>query len=388
MENDDVGEAATPDPVDVALQGVRLVEQRGDLAGGLALLTRAVGLAPSHAQFCFEQARCLVFMGSYDEAWETAAAYVHARGVVGSDGAFREHCTVDEIALVVLALVVGFVVNDATWRKHNVPAAFYARLVRYFCTLRPSLLEHVYARVPVVVNFAATIVALLPFHAAPQPAPSSQNRLFVLGDSHVLPIAWQTVRAAKATPLLCIGLKAWNFGEGQVSREAAILASHLACLPDPDDGEAFSCIFVAGEIDCRLGRATGMTRAIARQKYRSLDDAVEKTTEVYVARLVRECAVRPNMTALVHPVRPPPTPRPSDNDVAPDLTGVLAQRDVIVAFNRCLKRRVEEAGVARLQFINGLYDRLSNPEDNGLLRGEFQNPNDEVHLAPSYVQLL
>lgn len=87
----------------------------------------------------------------------------------------------------------------------------------------------------------------------PRNMPEPDERIYLIGESHLLPLSWQQLqvygRSYIMVPKLIMGLKAWLFSsKASLSKEMATLEWHLETLPD----NSF-CIVVAGEIDCRHG---------------------------------------------------------------------------------------------------------------------------------------
>lgn len=152
-----------------------------------------------------------------------------------------------------------------------------------------------------------------PAHILPAclPMATSHPPLFVLGDSHCLSIAWQTIKISTATstanantdgPLLrtlvpfpSTGIKAWHVREGTRFFTHYNLQSCLRRLPST----CKTVLLTAGEIDCREG--------IGGEKlsgyYTSCDDAVRNTVREYVGA-VANLASKYEVQILLLPVAP------------------------------------------------------------------------------------
>lgn len=141
------------------------------------------------------------------------------------------------------------------------------------------------------LEFIAALVAAQP---APSPGvPSAAHPLFVVGDSHVLSMAWQTTDALplkdshcrQFVPFLITGLKAYHCqvtGRGFPSRTNLLLALRaIAALGGRE------IIFSAGEIDCR----EGIDAAVTKGKYASVEKAVDATVALYLAGLTEYSAI-------------------------------------------------------------------------------------------------
>jgi hypothetical protein len=107
------------------------------------------------------------------------------------------------------------------------------------------------------VRFAVVIDRLVPF---PLPEPDADDVVYLLGDSHILPLAWATIdsgnggsaeasgaKKLKFVPRLSIGVKAWHFNVSITgSREREIYLRQAASIPTGS-----VVVVSAGEIDLR-----------------------------------------------------------------------------------------------------------------------------------------
>ena len=171
-----------------------------------------------------------------------------------------------------------------------------------FSTRIQTLLEYLSAAP--TSNSPGSPASILP---ACLPMATSHPPLFVLGDSHCLSIAWQTIRITAAAtttdgPLLrtlvpypATGIKAWHVREGTRFFTHYNLQSCLQRLPST----CKTVLLTAGEIDCREG--------IGGEKlsgyYTSCDDAVRNTVREYVGA-VAKLASKYEVQILLLPVAP------------------------------------------------------------------------------------
>ena len=202
------------------------------------------------------------------------------------------------------------------------------------------------------------------FNECPSP-PSSLNTgnltpIYFVGDSHVLPVAWKDLQFStgqyKIHPVLVTGLKIWH-----LRKEASFYtkkAFHTALKAIPQN----SVVIVSfGEIDCR----EGISRAIQKCAYDSLDECMGRLADIYV-RCLTEVQKKHRFKLLVHPIPP----------VLKETISFTRQ------LNEFLKKRVMKAPkLIWLDFLEDLVD-----EDTGFLKASLEF--DGAHLNPSYTSLL
>lgn len=165
-------------------------------------------------------------------------------------------------------------------------------------------------RIQTLLEYLSTTTPMSPDHISPKclPVTTPYPPLFVLGDSHCLSIAWQTIKISTDSttnieePLLrtlvpypATGMKAWHVREGTRFFTHYNLQSCLQRLP-------LTCktvLLTAGEIDCREG--------IGGEKlsgyYTSCDGAVSNTVQEYVGA-VAKLASKYEVQILLLPVAP------------------------------------------------------------------------------------
>lgn len=133
--------------------------------------------------------------------------------------------------------------------------------------------------------------------------PSSSNAIFAIGDSHVLSLAWQTIKVKidgkeffrTITPYPITGLKAWHTRRDTNFFTHYNLRICLSRLPP----SCRTIILSAGEIDCR----EGIGGTLLEGYYKSCDDAVENTVQEFLTSL-SSLADEYNLQVLVMPVAP------------------------------------------------------------------------------------
>ena len=231
--------------------------------------------------------------------------------------------------------------------------------------------------------YAACVAALLAPGAAPDAGIGGDDgegdapvdTVYVLGDSHTLPLAWRRLgaRASSAcpprltVPLLITGLKVWHLRPGGVFFPRAAWDAAMAGL-----SPGATVITVVGEIDAR----EGLLLAVEKLKYRTLEAAIDAAAAAYGSALAALASDARALRIAVHPVPP-----------------VLDEtRHVVTALNAAVRREVERlerelrqglAGPApgRLGWLD-LEGRLLTQDDGKALRPDLAF--DGTHLAPAY----
>lgn len=201
--------------------------------------------------------------------------------------------------------------------------------------------------------------------APPPPLPDAAagkaaKPLYVLGDSHCMPLAWRRVslhgEERLLVPMLVTGLKQWHLRKGCTFYTREQFERVASSVPDASD-----VLALFGEIDCREGLGAAVKRGI----YESVEKASEEVTKIYTRELGTLTMAR-KLRILVH-------------DVAP----VLAPcRETVATFNAVLARAVAAARAPRLQLV-AVGGAMLDSESGELL----QELNfDQTHLHPCYVE--
>ena len=149
------------------------------------------------------------------------------------------------------------------------------------------------------------------FHELPQipKSISLHPPLYIIGDSHVLSLAWQTLSINEtdssihtlrtATPFPATGVKAYHLRSSTQFFTHYNLHACLQRLPNQDANQKRTIILSAGEIDCR----EGIGGTLLKGYYRSCSEAVEDTVRKYLSATA-EIALQYNLQILIMPVAP------------------------------------------------------------------------------------
>jgi len=207
-----------------------------------------------------------------------------------------------------------------------------------------------------------------------------KQRLFLLGESHFLILAWKQLRVHLeeriCVPKIIMGLKAWHFSEHNSTqmKEKNILIAHVATIP-----ENSICMVSAGEFDCRIGE--GVEKAVQSKKYPSLESAIFSTVQGYVDGLV-QIAKTKNIQFAVHPLIPLPHPKHRQNKkTAP--RNIMEQQKRIIEFNSCLQGYIQDLASKDIFFL----DFIGRICDEGGWRMPIFSLED-VHLNERYIPIL
>ncbi|KAI2496654.1 hypothetical protein MHU86_17857 [Fragilaria crotonensis] len=172
----------------------------------------------------------------------------------------------------------------------------------------------------------------------------SENKpLFVIGDSHVLSTAWQTIRLPDGsyrtlTPVVVTGLKAWHCRPQTRFFTYSLLNILLRRLPPTD-----FILFSAGEIDCREGLGGPQLEG-----YQTFDEThVQQTVTEFVKALV---ALQVRMDIWVLPV----CPHVHRSDRNGKAVGRAARRQVTQLWNEQLRRTLPDGRIHMLDYENAL----------------------------------
>ena len=156
---------------------------------------------------------------------------------------------------------------------------------------------------------------------------SDHKPLFVVGDSHVLSTAWQTVRLPDGSyrtmiPVVTTGLKAWHCRPKTRFFTYSLLNVLLRRMPPTD-----LIFFSAGEIDCREGFGGPQLEGYAIRD----EEYVMQTVLEFVKALVE---LQPRLHILVLPV----CPHVHRSDRNGKAVGRAARRQVTQLWNDQLRR--------------------------------------------------
>jgi hypothetical protein len=207
-----------------------------------------------------------------------------------------------------------------------------------------------------------------------------QKPLYVIGDSHVVPLAWSLVEVDGTPrvllPLLTTGIKHYHLRSDGDFYPKAQFANNLKRVPDGSD-----IMFVCGEIDCR----EGLLVAVEKGAYSNITEGMRSTLKHFTAILAPLFKQRKMGNVYVHPVLP-----------------MLDEtRPIVLQYNRLFKESVSESakkktrekwggGALRwLDFFEELFlpggDTAGGEEGVQLAEGLRM---DGTHISPSYIQLV
>jgi len=198
---------------------------------------------------------------------------------------------------------------------------------------------------------------------------AAKRPLYVVGDSHTVPLAWNIIRVASESgklelrlmvPKLVTGLKQYHLRKESDFYPKAQFAALLKSIPDKSD-----IMFIVGEIDCREGILVG----VQRDSYDSIRQGMEATI-THFAQVLPNLIKQRKMHITIHPVLP-----------------MLSEtRSMVATFNEHFRRIMETMipapGVRWLDFFE---DLLVAEPDLQLRQGLRM---DGTHITPAYVSLI
>ena len=186
---------------------------------------------------------------------------------------------------------------------------------------------------------------------------SMQSPIYALGDSHVLSIAWQTIRIENHSnnevkhrtivPFPVTGIKAWHTRSNTKFFTSTNLISNLHRLPS----SCKTIIFSAGEIDCREGIGGSMLEGFNQ----SCDDKVRNTVQEFV-NAMKDIAMKFGLQILLLPVAAHAY-RSEKNGKA---KGRAMRRERMMLWNDTL--RILLLGSNSLLFLLNYEEKLQHPD--------------------------
>lgn len=215
----------------------------------------------------------------------------------------------------------------------------------------------------------------------------SPNALFVIGDSHVLSLAWQTIKIKTnecdifrtIIPFPVTGLKAWHTKVGTRFFTHYNLRVCLSRLPET----CRTVIISAGEIDCREG--IGGTQLEGYKEDCNL--AVENTVKEYLESLVT-LSEEYDLQILIMPV--PPIAHRSDKNGKSLGRGKRRQR--MVVWNNLLRSFCHASTMTyerKRVFLLDYEESLRSPDKSssvGFVLNKIYN-SDYTHLNSAFIPL-
>ena len=196
------------------------------------------------------------------------------------------------------------------------------------------------------------------------------NPVYMLGDSHTVPAAWNIIHLATPTgkmeprlvvPKLVTGLKQYHLRKDSDFYPKAQFAQLLKTIPDGSD-----VIFTLGEIDCREGILVG----IQKDCYDSVRQGME-TTITHFAQVLPNLLKQRKMRVNIHPVLPM----------------LNETRQMVCTFNEHYRRIMQSINMGHLRWLD-FFDQLlsSHPVSQLQLRTGLRM--DGTHITPAYMSLI
>lgn len=220
-------------------------------------------------------------------------------------------------------------------------------------------------------------VCILPRSMLPHPP------IYVVGDSHVLSLAWQTLRVNEhtlrtATPFPATGLKAYHLRSS--TQFFTHYNFHALLQRLPNQGQNRTIILSAGEIDCR----EGIGGTLLKGYYRSCNEAVEDTVLKYLVA-ASEIAREYNLQILIMPVAPHAY-RSEKNGKS---VGRAKRRETMYLWNKVLRSELKASKWSNV-FLLDYEERLQYPDQTSPV-GYVLNPcfnADYTHTNNAIVPLV
>ncbi len=193
--------------------------------------------------------------------------------------------------------------------------------------------------------------------------------IYVMGDSHTVPAAWNVINVAAENaqleprllvPKLVTGIKQYHLRKDSDFYPKAQYAALLRSVPDGAD-----VIFVIGEIDCREGILVG----VQKDSYESVRQGMESTI-THFAQTLPNLIKQRKMRISIHPVLPMLT----------------ETRHLVVTFNEHYRRIMKTLNVAPGVRWLDFFDQLIVADSELMLRPGLRM--DGTHITPGYVSLI
>lgn len=192
-------------------------------------------------------------------------------------------------------------------------------------------------------------------------------RVYVIGDSHSLSCAWQTVDSKLLEPRLVTGCKMWHLRPGGDFFPKVNFERAIETIPDGSE-----VMFLLGEIDCR----EGLLICVEKGRYETLDEGIRVVINIFMDVLVKLQKRKHFAKVYIHPVVPVLDPT----------------RHIVELFNPIFKEQVSRHSF--MQWID-IYDKLVEPMQGpppeacmSLFRLKPMYNLDGTHLNPTYVRLM
>lgn len=200
------------------------------------------------------------------------------------------------------------------------------------------------------------------FGSLPPTPKQDTKKMYVVGDSHVLPLAWRSLIIDDIeytiVPVLVTGVKIWHLRKDSKFYTKSSFQRSVKNIPS-----GCPVIFLMGEIDCR----EGIENALQNCLYDTLQESMNRLNDIYLNVLL-DTKKRKKFKIFVHPI-----------------PNVLKETNVKVVqqFNTLLRDRVK-GNSTNLKWLD--VERHLLDEKNGLLKEQFHF--DGVHIHPKYLSLI
>ncbi|KAJ4457598.1 hypothetical protein PAPYR_6836 [Paratrimastix pyriformis] len=133
----------------------------------------------------------------------------------------------------------------------------------------------------------------------PTPSGTTPVPIYVLGDSHVLPMAWRILQTREGPrrllPALATGIKVWHLRPESTFFPKQNFLTLVDAIP-----EGSEVLFVLGEIDCR----EGLLSAVQKGRYPTLQHAIRTLVDLHLHIMGAVCQRRYLTRGYVMPVPP------------------------------------------------------------------------------------
>ncbi|KAL9658274.1 hypothetical protein ABK040_015597 [Willaertia magna] len=209
----------------------------------------------------------------------------------------------------------------------------------YLCTISQLLSGYIMKNIPVtnVTNI-------------------EQNHIFMLGESHCLSPAYQTIKWNDKPyillPKIVTGCKCYHLRNESDFYPKRNFVSCIKTIP-----KGSTVIFMFGEIDCR----EGIWAAIEKLRYKNIQEGISTTLEYYMNELKKH---KDNFNMFIHPAPP-----------VIDIT-----RETVLLFNINLKAQCMKHGFKYLDFVEDLLTNNISLKKELILDGTHMNSNYVKYL--------
>jgi tetratricopeptide (TPR) repeat protein len=186
-----------------------------------------------------------------------------------------------------------------------------------------------------------------------------ETAIYVVGDSHVLPLAWHQWRGRLFYPKLTTGCKIWHLRKSSHFYPKHNFLNAIESIP-----AGAAVLMVIGEIDCR----DGFPVSVSRGRYDNIPQACAFTIKIYL-KLLRQLVEQRGFRIYIHPVSPALDPT----------------RSIVAIFNQLLADSIRRLSLTHSVYWLDFHSELLT-DDQQHLRPECYL--DGTHLHPNYLPCL